>query len=71
LPATASARLCRDGKAGGRERLEITARGLHRDFEFLGQLGRGDPAANLQEEEGRHQPITAHADSMPRTLVTG
>ena len=47
--------------AGRVQRLDVPVDGADRHFELGGELGRGQAAPGLQEQEDRDQPAGAHA----------
>ena len=69
LPAAVAAGLGVHGDAGHAQGLEVAAGGLDGDLQLVGQLGGGDPAAGLEDEEGGDEAIGTHADSFPPNLV--
>jgi hypothetical protein len=70
-PAPAPPGLGVDGDAGGRQRLEVAAGGGHRHLELGGQLGRGHPAAPLEQEEGGDEAVGAHGSIFSSKVLTG
>ena len=60
LPSAAAAGRRIQGDAGHGQRLQIPPGRLHRDFEFLRELGRGDLPAGLQDEQGAEETVGTH-----------
>ena len=59
-PAAAPAGLRVDRDAGHGERLEVSAGGALGDLELVGELGRGDTAPRLEDQQGRGEAVRAH-----------
>ena len=68
LPAAAPPGLGVDGDAGQGESLEVAAGRPLADLELPGQLGRGDAALGLQDQEGGDEAICADG-SLPRKVA--
>ena len=71
LPPAATAGLGVDGDAGQGEALEVPAGRALADLELLGQLGGGDPALGLQDQEGGHEAVGAHVASLSGKVAKG
>ena len=66
--AAAGAALGVDGHAGGRERVQVAVDRALRDLQPLGQLARGHPTVDLQEQQHRQQPVGAHGVDPPSRI---
>src|SRR5690625_4483979 len=60
-----------DGDAGGRQGLQVPARGGDGDLELGGELSRRHPPPRLHEEERGHQTVRAHRRSFLREVLIG
>jgi hypothetical protein len=69
-PPAAAPGLRVDRDAGAGQRLQVAARGGHRHLQFGGQLGRGDPAAGLDEQESGDEAIGAHGFFLPEKVLS-
>ena len=67
--SAAAAGLGVDRDAGAREGLEVAAGGGHRDLELACEIAGGHPAVLLQEQEGGHEPVRAHARRLPGKVL--
>ena len=68
---TVSAALDVDGDTGRGERFDITHDGAGGDLEFLGQDVRGQLATLTQQQDQRHQPVSAHGMDATEYLTQG
>ena len=56
--------------AGRGQRLQVAASGRDGHLELVGQLGRGDPATGLHEQEGGHETVGAHVTSFAKKVLS-
>jgi hypothetical protein len=64
-PAAVASLLGVHGEASNAERLEVPPGRPLRHLQLGGDLGRGDLAPLLQEQQHRHQPVGSHGPMIP------
>ena len=57
--------------SGGAERLDVPIDRAHRHFQLIGELGGGEPAAVLQEQQDGHQMVGADSAPDSHSLTGG
>jgi hypothetical protein len=60
LESAARAAVAVNGDARGRQRVDVAIDGAFGHLEFAGEIGRGEPLAQLQQDQDREEAARSH-----------